>query len=246
MFAPYNENIDDVYFGGIHMAKMNKKWVVLCSTAIGAIYAAGYFATETQATLQQPIQQAQVNTQIESSQPPQQPQANTQIESSQQQQQAPAPTPTKSSQPQQQVPVPIPTKGSQPQQQVPVPTPNKSSQPQHQVPVPTPTKSSQPTPQAPAPTPTKSSQVYKDGTYNGSGSNRRGSIQAAVTIKSDKITDVQISHFAMHYTIDDVVGLPQEVVQKQSAQVKNVSGATYSTQAFKDAVQVALSQARNM
>jgi uncharacterized protein with FMN-binding domain len=183
------------------MAKMNKKWVVLCSTAIGAIFAAGYFATETQATLQQPIQQAQANTQIESSQP----------------------TP--------QVPTPTPTKSSEPQQQVPVPTTIKSSQPQQQVPV---------------PTPTKSSQVYKDGTYNGSGSNRRGSIQVAVTIKNDKITDVAISHFAMHYTIDDVVGLPQEVVQKQSAQVKNVSGATYSTQAFKDAVQVALSQARNM
>jgi uncharacterized protein with FMN-binding domain len=219
-----------IYIGGIHMAKMNKKWVVLCSTAIGAIYAAGYFATETQATIQQPPQQVQANTQTESSQPPQQAQVN---------------TPPKASQPQQQVPVPTPTKSSQTQQQVPVPTPTKSSQTQQKVPAPTPTKSSQPTPQAPAPTPTKSSQVYKDGTYNGSGSNRRGSIQVAVTIKSDKITDVTISRFAMHYTIDDVVGLPQEVVQKQSAQVKNVSGATYSTQAFEDAVQVALSQARN-
>jgi uncharacterized protein with FMN-binding domain len=197
------------------MAKMNKKWVVLCSTAIGAIYAAGYFATDTQATMQQPQPQAQIT------------------------------IPTESSQPQQQVPVPTPTKSSQSQQQVPAPTPTKSSKPTPQAPAPTPTKSSQPTPQAPAPTPIKSNQVYKDGTYSGSGSNRRGSIQVAVTIKSDKITDVAISHFAMHYTIDDVVGLPQEVVQKQSAQVKNVSGATYSTQAFQDAVQVALSQARN-
>lgn len=139
------------------MAKMNKKWVALCSTAIGAIYAAGYFATETQATIQQPQQQVQL-------------------------------TQTKSSQ---------------------------------------------------------INRLYKEGTYMGTGSNRRGSIQVAVTIKSDKITDVEISHFAMHYTIDDVVGLPQEVVQKQSAQVRNVSGATYSTQAFKDAVQDALSQARN-
>ncbi|KQX68233.1 FMN-binding protein [Paenibacillus sp. Root444D2] len=139
------------------MAKMNKKWVALCSTAIGAIYAAGYFATETQATIQQPQQQVQV-------------------------------TQTKSSQ---------------------------------------------------------INRIYKEGTYTGTGSNRRGSIQVAVTIKSDKITDVEISHFAMHYTIDDVAGLPQEVVQKQSAQVRNVSGATYSTQAFKDAVQDALSQARN-
>ncbi|SEC08325.1 FMN-binding protein [Paenibacillus sp. GP183] len=211
------------------MAKMNKKWVVLCSTAIGAIYAAGYIATETQATMQQPQLQAQVAMPTESSQPI--PQAS-------------IPTSTISSQPTPQASVPTPTKSSQPTPQASVPTPTKSSQPQ-QVPIPSPTKSSQPTPKAPVPTPTKSSHVYKDGTYNGSGSNRRGSIQVAVTIKSDKITDVTISRFAMHYTIDDVVGLPQEVVQKQSAQVKNVSGATYSTQAFQDAVQVALSQARN-
>ncbi|HEY2422344.1 MAG TPA: FMN-binding protein [Neobacillus sp.] len=49
----------------------------------------------------------------------------------------------------------------------------------------------------------------------------------------------------MHYTESDVVGLPDEVLQKQSAQVMNVSGATYSTQAFQDAVQGALDQAKN-
>jgi uncharacterized protein with FMN-binding domain len=146
------------YIGGINMAKMNKKWVVLCSTAIGAIYAAGYFTTETQASIQQPPSYSHVTIQA------------------------------------------------------------GSSQPQSQ---------------------------FKNGTFNGTGSNRRGSIQVAVSIMNDKITDVEISDFAMHYTEDDVVGLPQEVVQKQSAQVRNVSGATYSTDAFKDAVQDALSQARN-
>jgi uncharacterized protein with FMN-binding domain len=35
------------------------------------------------------------------------------------------------------------------------------------------------------------------------------------------------------------------VIQKQSAQVDNVSGATYSTQAFQDAIQEALNQALN-
>lgn len=170
------------------MAKMNKKWVVLCSTAVGAIYAAGYFATETQATIQEPQQQAQSYTQIESSQPQQQTQVNAQ------------------------------GKSSQPQQQAQINPPAKSSQNKRQ---------------------------YKDGTYQGSGSNRRGSIQVAVSIKNDKITDVEISNFAMHYSEDDVVGLPQEAVQKQSSQVRNVSGATYSTQAFKDAVEDALAQARN-
>jgi uncharacterized protein with FMN-binding domain len=140
------------------MAKMNKKWVVLCSTAIGAIYAAGYFTTETQASLQKPPQYSQVNMQADGS-------------------------------------------------------PAKSQ--------------------------------YKNGTFYGTGRNRRGSIQVAVSIKNDKITDVEIRDFAMHYSEDDVAQLPQEVVEKQSAQVQNVSGATYSTQAFKDAVQDALAQARN-
>jgi uncharacterized protein with FMN-binding domain len=49
----------------------------------------------------------------------------------------------------------------------------------------------------------------------------------------------------MHYSERDVVGLPDEVLKNQSAQVDNVSGATYSTQAFQDAVQDALSQAQN-
>jgi uncharacterized protein with FMN-binding domain len=140
------------------MANMSKKWIILCSTAIGAIYAGDYFATETQAMMQPSQQHAQVSVQTASNQ---------------------------------------------------------------------------------------KNQLYKDGTYQGTGSNRRGSMGAAVTIKNDKITDVEIIDFAMHYSEDDVVGLPQEVLQSQNAQVNNVSGATYSTQAFEDAVQEALSQALN-
>jgi uncharacterized protein with FMN-binding domain len=140
------------------MAKMDKKWIVLCTTAIGVMYSAGYLTTETQATLQEPQQQIQTNIHSDSSQ----------IKSQ-----------------------------------------------------------------------------YKNGTFEGSGSNRRGSIGVKVTITNDKITDVDISHFAMHYSKNDVVGLPQEVVQKQSAQVRNVSGATYSTQAFQDAIEDALTQARS-
>jgi uncharacterized protein with FMN-binding domain len=155
------------------MAKMSKKWIILCSTAIGAIYSAEYFATVTHASIQQIPPYSQVNIQNESS-------------------------------PSQSSTSPIST--------------SPSSQ-------------------------TKS--LYKEGTFTGTGSNRRGYIQVDVTIKNDKITDVSISDFAMHYSIDDVVGLPNEVLQKQSAQVDNVSGATYSTQAFQDAVQEALSQAQN-
>jgi uncharacterized protein with FMN-binding domain len=143
------------------MAKMNKKWVVLCSTAIAAVYTAGYFSTETQASIpQSPLNIAQGQTNSVQT--------------------------------------------------------NKS----------------------------QTYRLYKDGTYTGMGSNRRGSIQVAVTIKNDKITDVQVTNFAMHYSDSDIVGMPEEVVQKQSAKVTNVSGATYSTKAFQNAVQDALSQAK--
>jgi uncharacterized protein with FMN-binding domain len=145
------------------MAKMSKKWIALCSAAIGAIYTAGYYTTEDQANalLVQSTHQTQQTLQMQ------------QIQTAQ-------------------------TKG-----------------------------------------------IYKNGTYTGMGSNRRGSIQVAVTIKNDEITDVAISNFAMHYSESDVVGLPNEVLQKQSARVNNVSGATYSTKAFQDGIQDALSQARN-
>jgi uncharacterized protein with FMN-binding domain len=150
------------------MAKMDKKWVILCSTAVAAVYATGYFSTETQANKVAMPQSAQVSIH----------KSVDHISS----------TTAK------------------------VTLPNK---------------------------------VYKDGTFTGSGWNRRGQIEVAVTLKNDKITDVQISNWGMHYSEQDVVGLPSEVLQKQNAQVNNVSGATYSTQAFSDAVQDALNQAHN-
>ncbi|RKP56969.1 FMN-binding protein [Cohnella endophytica] len=168
------------------MAKMNKKWVVLCSAALGAIYAAEYFATEAQA-LPHNSERSQLSIPSEASSP---------INSA-------APT--------------LP-----PVNNVAPSSPAES-----------------------APTPSSSKKMYNDGSYIGIGSNRRGSIEVTVTIQHDKITDVEISRFAMHYSDRDVVGLPDEVLQKQSAQVDNVSGATYSVRAFEDAVQEALSQAKN-
>jgi uncharacterized protein with FMN-binding domain len=158
------------------MKKMDKKWVVLCSTAVAAVYAAGYFSTETQAALGQ--QPHHIENKVQTS-------MNN-------------------------------TMASSPQSSTGTKVSNKQT-----------------------------NKLFKDGTFTGSGWNRRGSIDVQVTIKNDKITNVEISNFGMHYSEDDVVGLPDEVVQKQSAQVMNVSGATYSTQAFEDAVQQALDQAKS-
>src|SRR5690242_18544191 len=118
------------------MAKMNGKWIALCSTAIGAIYTASYYITEpdVNAIMAQPqieIQQAQ---QTVHTQPTQIPEATppTQSLPSKQHMQPTSSAPTQQKQPQQEVL----TKGK-----------------------------------------------YKDGTYRGTGSNRRGSIEVAVTIK---------------------------------------------------------------
>ncbi|MHA7583646.1 FMN-binding protein [Paenibacillus vandeheii] len=167
------------------MAKMDKKWVVLCSAAVAAVYAAGYFTTKTEAVIQSSLQhnQDQVNTLTN--------QVSTGSYS--------AASRTSIA----------PDEG------------NTASEVQQ-------------------------ASIYQDGVYEGVGSNRRGSIQVTVTIQQDKITDVEISQFAMHYSEQDVVNMPDEVINRQSAQVNNVSGATYSTEAFSSAVQDALEQARNI
>lgn len=165
------------------MAKMDKKWVALCSAALAAVYTAGYYTTESEAT-EPPLLPAQVMVQSG-------PLAK-----------SAAPTTALSG------------AGAQS---------SSHNTRTHQ---------------------TRTNRLYKDGTYSGEGTNRRGAIQVTVTTKNDKITDVEISRFAMHYSESDVVDLPGEVLNKQSAQVKNVSGATYSTRAFKAAVQDALAKAQ--
>ncbi|MBH0025123.1 FMN-binding protein [Salinibacterium sp. SWN248] len=89
-----------------------------------------------------------------------------------------------------------------------------------------------------------------DGTFTGSSvSTRFGNVQVAVTIASGSITDVT----ALQLTDDDGRSvqisnraapiLRTEVLSSQSAQVSNVSGATYTTDAYLSSLQSALDQA---
>lgn len=174
------------------MSKMDKKWVVLCSSAVAAIYASGYFTTENQAAALNQVPK-QTLVQNKAGDP-----TNHHTNRSNQNDQSSSPN-TQSS--------------------------NQSSTTQS--------------------TSTQSKNLYKDGTYKGTGMNRRGYIEVTVAIKNGKVNSVDISQFDMHYSESDIDGLPQEVVKIQSAQVQNVTGATYSTMAFEDAVQQALSQAKN-
>jgi uncharacterized protein with FMN-binding domain len=96
-----------------------------------------------------------------------------------------------------------------------------------------------------SPTSTSSSiATYKDGTYTGTGSSRRGSVQVSVTIQSGRIASVTIGRVSTEYPVSDIARLPGEVVSRQSAQVDVVSGATFSSIAFRGAVQQALQQAQ--
>ena len=167
------------------MGKMDKKWVVICSTAIASVYGAGLLSTQLQANA--------VQTKIL----PQAVQANTNWDTHK---------------------VSNSNNGSQKQ---------ASAGSGH------------------SSTKTQTKSQYKDGTYIGEGYNRRGLQKVAVTIKQDKITKVQITDWEMHYSESDVVDLPQEVVQNQSANVQIVTGATYSSEAFSEAVQDALSKAHS-
>ena len=84
---------------------------------------------------------------------------------------------------------------------------------------------------------------YTDGTYSGTGTSRRGNISVSVTVSGGRITNVALTRVATEYPASAVASLPAQVVAKQSANVNGVSGATYSAQAFRGAVQAALQQA---
>ena len=101
----------------------------------------------------------------------------------------------------------------------------------------------------PAPAPATSagqaqSSGYKDGTYTGVGRSRRGDIQVKLTIQGGRIASVNITGATTEYPVRDIASLPGQVVSRQSAQVNLVSGATFSSMAFAQAVQQALSQAK--
>lgn len=89
-----------------------------------------------------------------------------------------------------------------------------------------------------------SQKKYKDGTYIGTGRNRIGSVEVAVTIKNDEITSVEITNCHTHYPQLYIDGLPKQVIERQSENVDVVSGATKSSEDFRTAVHQALLQAR--
>lgn len=102
----------------------------------------------------------------------------------------------------------------------------------------------QPPDTASAPAKEKERSGFKDGVYSGWGTSRHGDIQASVEIKDGKITRAYIAQCLTRYSCSWVSALPPEVVQRQSAEVDVVSGATESSNAFYYAIVEALKQAK--
>ena len=96
----------------------------------------------------------------------------------------------------------------------------------------------------PSPTPTPAPPAYKDGTFSGWGTSRHGDIEATVVISSGKIMSAVISQCLTRYSCSWVAHLQGQVVERQSAEVDYVTGATQSTNAFYYAVVQALSKAK--
>jgi uncharacterized protein with FMN-binding domain len=84
----------------------------------------------------------------------------------------------------------------------------------------------------------------KDGVYYGWGTSRHGDIQASVEVRNGKIVGAYIAQCLTQYSCSWVSALPPEVVQRQSAEVDYVSGATQSSNAFYYAVIDALKKAK--
>ncbi len=84
---------------------------------------------------------------------------------------------------------------------------------------------------------------YRDGVYVATGASIFGDVTVAVKIQQHKIANVQITATTTSYSESWIDGLPAQALARQGANVDTVSGASYSSQAFRDAVQQALQQA---
>ena len=210
--------------------KLSKTMITMCSAAIGTIYLSAYWVTasspgsESMATFAASSPTASANRLSTTAQPSLQPVLTPSVTFN-------------TSSPSVTFNAPSPSVSASPNLTA---TPKVTSTPS---PSPLPTKSEA----TATPKPTSANQVvtFKDGTYTGQGSNRIGGVEVAVTIKKNKITSVQITRCTTRYPQSRIDHLPQQVLDRQTAKVDVVSGATLSTQDFQTAVEMALAQARS-
>ncbi len=95
-----------------------------------------------------------------------------------------------------------------------------------------------------------SSGRYKDGTYTGSVADAYyGNVQVAVTISGGRIAKVKFLQFPNTHSTSVIINdqaipyLQQEAIQAQSSNIQLITGATFTSQAFAQSLQAALSRA---
>ena len=92
--------------------------------------------------------------------------------------------------------------------------------------------------------------AYTDGTYTGSVADAYyGNVQVSATISGGKITGVKFLQYPNTHSTSVYINqqampyLQQEAIRAQSANVQVISGATFTSQAFQQSLQAALSRA---
>jgi Uncharacterized protein conserved in bacteria len=88
----------------------------------------------------------------------------------------------------------------------------------------------------------KSRPVFNDGIYEGAGEGKNGELKVEVTVNKGKISGIKIvEHKETPGLSDEILKkVPEAIIKAQSTEVDNISGATITTKAIKDAVDNAL------
>jgi uncharacterized protein with FMN-binding domain len=101
------------------------------------------------------------------------------------------------------------------------------------------------------PQPQKSFGIYTDGTYTGTPVNAYyGTVQVQATVQNGALADVTFLQYPSDRSTSKMISnkampiLTKEALQIQSAQVDGVSGATDTSNAFKQSLASALTQAK--
>lgn len=88
--------------------------------------------------------------------------------------------------------------------------------------------------------------VYKDGSYTGTGKGRGGDMEVTVTITDGKISDIVVNSYAESSDIGAPAldKLIQNAIAANSAEIDGASGATMTSDGFREAVAQALAKAQ--
>lgn len=88
--------------------------------------------------------------------------------------------------------------------------------------------------------------VYKDGSYTGTGKGRGGDMEVTVTITDGKISDIVVNSHAESSDIGAPAldKLIQNAIASNSAEIDGASGATMTSDGFREAVAQALAKAQ--